>query len=350
MSEKRRVSSKAGLPPGTLVHVGQHNVEKATMSLISYDPEDCIENEAIDLAGLKFSDSNNWLNLDGVNDVNAVSSLGGFLGLDALLLEDILNTSHRPKFEEFDDYIFVTLKMIGIKKNRRDLVSEQVSFVLGNNWLASFQEKKGDIFNGIRDRLEHKSSGIRGNGIDFLLYRLIDTVVDNYYFVTEYFADELLRLEEDVLSSNKPSAPEELQKIRRKLVHFKKSVVPLREAVSMMQKSDSDLISANTRRFLVDVNEHIVQINESIDSHREMQSSIMDLHFSAISNRTNQIMQVLTIIATIFIPLTFIAGIYGMNFENMPELEWKYGYHAVWSLMILIGGVMVLLFRKRKWF
>jgi magnesium transporter len=350
MTEQRRKSSKAGLPPGALVHVGEQNVGNATLSLLHYDTKSFKEEKAVDLDNFHFSGSNNWLNLDGVNDVESVSKLGKILGLDELLQEDILNTTHRPKFEEFDHHLFVTLKMIGIKRNRRDFVSEQVSFVMGKNWLTSFQEKKGDIFDGIRGRIEIKGSGIRQNGVDFLLYRLIDTVVDNYYFVTEYFTDELLRLEEQVLSNKKSDAPADLQRIRRKLVQFKKSVVPLREAVSMMQKSDSTLIAPNTQRFLIDVAEHIVQINESIDSHREMHASIMDLHYAAISNKTNQIMQVLTIIATIFIPLTFVAGIYGMNFKNMPELDHEYGYHIVWGVMILVAGVMVILFKRRNWF
>lgn len=349
---RNRNSSKAGLPPGTLVYLGRKKEGSAQLSSIEYDADHVEFEENVQVDSIDFSKltRNCWLNIDGLHDVETIAAVGKKIALDELLLEDILNTGHRPKFEEFGDHIFLTLKMIGIAKNRKSLVYEQVSVVAGKNWVVSFQERRGDVFDGLRERLQTSGANIRKANNDYLFYRIIDTVVDNYFLVSEYLGDELLKLEEKVLEAPESSTPLELQSIRKKIAQFKKSVIPLREAVTAFQRSESKIIKPKTQRYLVDVSEHIIQILDTTDSQRELHAGIMDLYYSAISNKTNQIMQVLTIIATIFIPLTFVAGIYGMNFKVMPELEWEYGYLVVWIVMIALATGMVMVFRKRKWF
>jgi magnesium transporter len=345
-------SKKAGLPPGTLIHIGKRMTDDIRISVIDYDQENfseiiCVKPE--DSFSFKDSHTVSWINIDGLHDIPAITKIGDHFNLHPLLLEDIVNTSQRPKAEEFEDLLFLTLKMHGISKDRKSIVSEQLSFILGDNWLLSFQEKQGDIFDDFRKRLREGTGNTRKRGADYLLYRLLDTVVDNYFFVTEYFSETIDDLEEKVLGEPDQATLQEIQRLKRELIVFKRSVLPLREAVSNLQKESLKQIKKGTTPFMRDVYEHIIHVNDSIESQRDVLSSLIDLYHSGVSNRTNQVMQVLTIIATIFIPLTFIAGIYGMNFENMPELHWKYGYITVWAVMILLIVGMIYYFRRKKW-
>jgi magnesium transporter len=349
---KTILSGKAGLPPGTLVHIGTQKADEVTISAIDYNFNAFIKEEdlhASACAKYKSVDTNTWINVNGLHQVDTLSVIGEVFSLHPLLLEDILNTNHRPKFEEFEEYVFVTLKMIGIHENNESLVYEQLSLILGKSWLISFQEQPGDIFSGLRERMEINKGPIRKNGIDYLFYRLIDTVVDYYFLVIEHFSERIAKLEEKVIQTPNETVLREIQVYKRHLMEFKKSVMPLREILSELMKDEVKFIKKSTVRYLADVYDHIVQVNEMVDVQRDILSSTMDLYQSGISNKTNQVMQVLTIIATIFIPLTFIAGIYGMNFENMPELGWKYGYFAIWGLMILICIIMLIYFRSKKW-
>ena len=233
------------------------------------------------------------------------------------------------------------------KKNIIDL--EQVSFVLGKNWLLSFQEQPGDVFNDIRTRLKENKGLIRKSGTDYLLYSLTDIIVDNYFLVTEFINDKIIDVEENVLHNPTEEVSFDIQKLKRVLLQFRKSIVPLREAISSLQKNELPHIKKHTLRYWRDVYEHLIHLTENIESQRDLLSSILDLYLSGVSNKMNQVMKVLTIIATIFIPLTFIAGVYGMNFENMPELKWKYGYFAVWIIMIIVAIIMILYFKRKKW-
>ncbi len=351
--QQHPISKKAGLPPGALIHIGKIRTEQPKISFISYTSEETKEKNCEiveDCFHLKdYSNRVSWINTDGLHDTNVISKIGNHFGLHPLLVEDILNTNHRPKTEIFDNHLMVSLKMLGVGKNGKSIVSEQISLVLGKNWLLSFQEQEGDIFDPIRLRLRKGTAIVKAKKADYLLYRIIDTVVDNYFFVIEYLNEELDRLEQTVLENSSQELLLELQKLKRQLRGIRKSVAPLREAVSILQKDSTELMLPENQIYLRDVYEHIIQINETLEAQRDIAAGIMDLYLTGVSNKMNQTMQVLTIIATIFIPLTFIAGIYGMNFDNMPELHWKYGYLGVWAVMIIIIIMMVVYFKRKKW-
>lgn len=346
------ILKKAGLPPGSLIHIGKQKTETVRISIIDYDLSDLTEktlNSPEDCIPFIKKDTVSWINIDGLHDPETISTIGKIFDLHPLLLEDVLNTNHRPKVEEFDDYIFLSLKMLDLDKDKNAVTSEQVSLILGKNWLLSFQEQEGDIFNTLRERLRTKKGNIREKKTDYLLYRLIDTVVDNYFFITEHISEESEILEEKVLLSTDKELLQEIQNLKKQLIKAKKYINPLREVISYIQKDSNILISEGTTRYLNDVYEHIIQLSENIETQRDTISNIMDLYHSGLSNKMNQVMQVLTIIATIFIPLTFVAGIYGMNFDNMPELHWKYGYFMVWAIMAGIIVIMVMYFKRKKW-
>ncbi len=290
-----------------------------------------------------------WINIDGLHDISLIEKLGHSFDLHPLLLEDILNTHSRPDLEEFENCMAVFLKMMRMSEDNSAIVSEQISIILGPNWIITFQEQEGDIFEAFRQRIRENKGIIRKQSADYLFYRLLDTIVDNYYFISEYFNESLEMLEERVLVSQDKEVQEEMQRLKRTLITFRRSVYPVREVLLSVQRDNSKFIKNKNTRFFNDVYTHIIQLIENVEFQREMLSNITELYHTEVGNRTNQVMQVLTIIATIFIPLTFIAGIYGMNFENMPELHWKYGYIAVWGIMILIIILMLLFFRRKKW-
>jgi len=346
------MSSKAGLPPGTLMHVGDKLTNDVKITVMNFS-ETVFEQVEVktgkEAIKLNRPDCVSWINVDGLHDIKLIEELGELFGLHHLLMEDVLNTTQRPKEEDFDEYIFLTLKMLGLSPNGRDIISEQVSFVLGDGWVLSFQEQEGDIFEPMRGRLKERVGITRKHGADFLLYRLVDTVVDHYFIIIEYLSEVIEQLEADVLEESDREALREIQRLKGMIRDLGRSIRPLREAVSGLQRDGNVHVTTFTRRYLRDVYEHIIQVGESLDIHRDTLSSVMELYLSGESNQTNQVMQVLTIIATIFIPLTFIAGIYGMNFDNMPELHWKYSYVTVWAVMILIIVGMIYYFRRKKW-
>lgn len=346
------VSVKAGMPPGTLIHVGSKHSQEIKITVMNYS-DTVFDLQTIGTAeeawALNRKDCVTWVNVDGLHDTKLIEEIGNKFGLHHLLLEDVLNTTQRPKEEDFDNYSFLTLKMLGMNPNGLDIISEQVSIVLGDGWVLSFQEQEGDIFEPMRGRLKASVGITRRHGADFLLYRLLDTVVDHYFIVVEYLSEVIEKLEEDVLKESSRDTLREIQRLKRLIRDMGRSVRPLREAVSGIQREGNTQVTTFTRRYLRDVYEHIIQVGENMDIHRDTLNSIMELYLSGESNRTNQVMQVLTIIATIFIPLTFIAGIYGMNFDHMPELHWRYSYYAVWAVMLAIIIGMLFYFRRKKW-
>lgn len=345
------LSRKRGLPPGTLMHIGKQKAQKTTLSVIEYSasksiyhtevmPESCQQYQS--------SGSVNWIMVSGLQNTEAIASLGKSFNIHPLLLEDILNTRHRPKIEVFEAHLFLSFKILSISKT--DILTGQISLILGPSWVLSFQEKKSQLFDDLQERIRTNQGIIRKKGADYLMYRLIDIVVDHYFLVTEHLSRQAEKLESRVLQSPDQESLQAIQKLKRQLNQFRKITVPLREALWSINKDSPELFEENTLRYLNDVYEHILQINEAIESQRETAVSIMDLHLSGISYKMNQVMQLLTLIATIFIPLTFIAGIYGMNFANMPELSWKYGYPITWLLMIAIAAGLIYLFKRKKWF
>jgi magnesium transporter len=349
----KRISKKSGLPPGALVHVGEKKIEKTRIRVIDYD-EDGIEERELasvdECFPYKDSPAMTWINIDGLHEVDVIQKLGDGFGLHPLVLEDIVNTGQRPKMEDFEDYLFLIIKMLTYDDEEGVVKAEQFSLVLGPHYVISFQEKVGDVFEPLRERLRKGKGRIRKGGPDYLLYALIDAIVDNYFVVLENIAEEIESLEDRIMIDPTTDLLQTIHNLKRELIFLRKSVWPLREAVSALERGDSGLVQEKTAIYLRNVYDHTIQIVDTIETFRDMVSGMLDVYLSSVSNRMNEVMKVLTIIATIFIPITFLAGIYGMNFKNMPELEWTWGYPLVWCIILIVGLIMVLYFRKKKWF
>lgn len=343
---------KAGLAPGTLVHIGKKKIEKTKITLFDYDELNLQEKQAaaIDECLLyKDSPTVTWINVDGIHQVEVIEKFGDGFGLHPLLLEDILNTGHRPKVEDFGDYVCIILKMLYIDDKNGRVATEQVSVVLGPNFVLSFKEGEGDVFDPIRERIRDGKARIRKMGADYLFYALLDAIVDNYFTVLENLGEEIEFLEEALVTNPSPATLHSIHNLKTDMIFLRKSVWPLREVVSGLERGESPLIKDSTRVYLRDVYDHTIQVIDNIETYRDMITGMLDIYLSSISNRISEVMKVLTIITTIFIPLTLIAGIYGMNFKYMPELEWRWGYPAVWLVMLVIGVLMGIYFRRKKW-
>jgi len=348
----RKRSTKAGLPPGTLVHVGEKRAEAVRITLIDYDEERFQEKEVTTVEEcfpFKATPTVTWINIDGLHQVDIIEKLGKRFELHPLILEDVLHTEQRPKYEDFDKYIFIVLRMLGYNEQIQVVESEQVSLILGTNFVISFQERIGDVFDHIRERLRNAKGRIRKMGPDYLCYTLMDAIVDNYFAVLERFGERIESMEEELVTNPTEKTLQQIHTLKREMLFLRKSVWPLREVISVLQRSESSLITESTGIYLRDVYDHTIQVIDTVESYRDMVSGMLDIYLSSISNKMNAVMKVLTIIATIFIPLTFVAGIYGMNFENMPELKWRWGYGAVWLVMIVVAAIMMVFFRKKKW-
>ena len=351
MHIKKR-SIKTGLPPGSLIHIGQKKAERIKISILAYDESRFEEKEARTIEEcfpLKDEPTTTWINIDGLHQVDIIEKLGENLDLHPLLLEDILNTEQRPKIEEFETYIYTVLKMLYFNEKTNEINSEQISIIFGSNFVISFQEKEGEFFNSIRERIRTGKGRIRKMGADYLAYSLMDAIVDSYFIILEKLGENIENVEETMIANPTPKTLRAIHTLKRKMISLRKSVWPLREVVSALERSDSSLIHDHTRIYLKDVYDHTIQVIDTVETFRDTLSGMLDIYLSSISNRMNEVMKVLTIIATIFIPLTFIAGVYGMNFEYMPELKWRWGYPATWAVMTIIGVSMLIYFRKRRW-
>jgi magnesium transporter len=348
----KRTSKSKGLAPGTLVHIGEQKTENVKIALIDYDQKKFQEKELASVEEcfpFKESPTVSWINVSGIHRTEIVQKIGDTYGLHPLTLEDIVNTDQRPKTEDYGNYIFVVLKMLYLNDKGSLIVAEQVSLILGKNFVISFQEREGDVFSPIRERL--RSSGrIRQMGADYLAYALIDAIVDGYFIILEKIGERIEFVEQKVVNDTQPRTLQLIHQLKGDTIFLRKSVWPLREVIGTLQRSESDLIQKQTGVYLTDVYDHTIQVVDSIESYRDMVSGLLDIYLSSVSNRLNEVMKVLTIIATIFIPLTFISGIYGMNFRYMPELEWHFGYFAVLAVMAAIALGMVAYFKKKNWF
>jgi len=361
----RKRSEKSGMMAGAAVAVGPENSgEKTHLSTIRYTSSlanNSALREEIDLTFEQLPSPETiiigetaWINVDGVHDPELVQKIGQRFNLHPLSIEDVLNTTIRPKQEDYDDYLLVILKMIvrnkSASKGIASFVTEQVSIVLGKNWVITFQEHHaGDVFDGIRARLRGSMGKLRANGADFLAYALIDAVVDGYFIVLEELGEEIEVLESQVTSTDSTPMLTQIHATRNFGLFLRRYVWPVRDVLAGLERSDSCLITPSTKIFLRDVYDHAVEIMEMLEAYREMAAGLMELNLSALSNRMNSVMMVLTTVTTIFMPLTFIAGVYGMNFEFMPELHWKFGYPLIMSVMALIALGMLVVFRRRKW-
>jgi magnesium transporter len=351
-SSLKRQSKPAGLPPGTLVYIGEKRVETVRITYFDYDEQNFAEKQVSNIEDcfpFKTTPTVTWINIDGLHDIQIIEKLGREFELHPLLLEDILSTRQRPKAEDFEKYFFIVLKMLHYNDEQQSVESEQVSIVLGNNFVVSFQETVGDVFDQIRDRIRNTKGRIRKMGPDYLAYSLIDAIVDGYFTILEKLGEKIELLEEQLVVEPTERTLHQIHRLKRELIVLRKSVWPLREVISSLQRTESKLISKVTSIYLRDVYDHTIQVIDTIESFRDMATGMVDIYLSSISNRLNAVMKVLTIIATIFIPLTFIAGVYGMNFKDMPELQWRWGYPAVLLVMVLVALVMLIYFRKKKW-
>lgn len=349
---KKRYSQKAGLAPGTIVHTGEAKTEKPKITLINYD-KDTYEERVVenieDCFVCKDSKTVTWINIDGVHRVDIVEKIGRHCGLHPLVMEDIVHTDQRPKMEDFESYIYLVLKMLQFQEKTSLVTTEQVSIILGKSFVLSFQEVEGDTFNPLRERLRNSKGRIRSFGPSYLAYSLMDSIVDNYFVVLEKIGEFLEELEDDVIANPTTDILEDIHGIKKEIIYLRRSVWPLREVISRLERSESPLIEKVTMEFLRDLYDHTIRIIETAETYRDVTSGIMDVYLSSVSNKMNEVMKTLTIIATIFIPLTFIAGVYGMNFRHMPELGWEWGYPAVWITMLLVSVTMLIYFRRKKW-
>lgn len=290
----------------------------------------------------------NWINVDGLSNLEILEKLQSHFGIHALLIEDVLN-DQRPKSEEYDDYLFFTLKML-YRIDDTSIDYEQISFVLGKNFLLSFQEKEGDLFDGFRERIRLDQGKVRKKQSDYLMYRLIDIIVDNYYNVLDRIGDLIEETEDDAYGNPSNRTFHEIQSLKKELIFLRKALYPLREALSKLVKGESEFIHEDNLPYFADVYDHVAHLIDSLDTYKDLTSSLIDIHINAMNTRMNEVMKVLTVISTIFMPLTFIVGVYGMNFDFMPELKWQWGYYGVWVVMLAIVVAMLLFFRRKKWF
>ncbi len=348
----KKASEKAGLPPGSPVHVGEIKAEKIKITLIDYDNTNYEEREIENIEEsfpFKETPTVTWINIDGLHKVDIIEKIGGHFGLHPLVQEDIVHTGQRPKFENLDEHIFVILKMFYYREDNDEVESEQVSIILGSNFVISFQEQEGDTFNFVRDRLRKSKGRIRRMGADYLAYALIDSVVDNYFSILEKYGEKVEGLEEELTANPGIETLNTIHRLKKEIVLLRRSVWPLREVIGGLEREESELVSDAIMVFIRDLYDHTIQVIDSIDTLQEILSGLQDLYLSSVSNKMNEVMKVLTIFASIFIPLTFMAGIYGMNFEFMPELKLRWAYPALWVAMIVVALGLVAFFRRRKW-
>lgn len=348
-----KISTKVGLPPGTLVHIGKRKSEQVGISVIEYN-ETHFQEKGLNTIDEYQPNADKstvaWINIDGLHRMEIIEKTGALFHLHSLTLEDIVNTGQSPKIEDYDDYLFIVLKMLYYHESKNEIEVEQVSLCLGPNFVLSFQEEKGrDVFNPVRERIRNGKGRIKKMGADYLAYSLIDSVVDSYFLILEKLGERIEFLEESVVSEPSQTVLHDIHALKREMIFLRRSVWPLREVVSNLERGESPLIKESMHVYYRDVYDHTIRIIETIESFRDLLSGILDIYLSSISNRTNAVMKVLTIIATIFMPLTFLAGIYGMNFEYMPELKQHWGYPALLLFMAFIGISMLIYFKRKNW-
>lgn len=358
-SRSSSLSKKAGLKPGSVVYVGIERAEKAKIDIIDYSESEHQEKRLAnveDCFPFKDSPSVTWINVDGIHETAIVEQIGRHFGIHPLVMEDIVNASHRPKMEDATEYIFVVLKMLYYRGGEGDLTAEQVSVLLGKNWVITFQETGEDVFGAVRQRIKQTVPRVRLMNSDFLAYSLLDAVVDHYFIVLEKIGDEIEALEDEVAENPGAESLDTIRGLKKRLIFMRKAVWPLREVIGGLERTESGLINESTEPYIRDLYEHTIQIIDTVETYRDMVSGLLDLYHTGVSNRMNEIMKVLTIFATIFIPLGFLAGVYGMNFDtsispfNMPELGFRFGYIMFWGAVVVVGGGLLWFFRRKKWF
>ena len=345
-------SKKTGLPPGSLIHIGEKKLAKVKITALEYSETSCLEREIPDIKEcfpLKNDQMTTWINICGIHSIENIENIGKLANIHPLLLEDIMNTDHRPKMEDFEDYIFIVLKTLVFNEDNKRIEAEQISLILGQNYVISFQENESNVFAPIRARIKNGKGRIKKMGADYLVYMLLDTIVDGYFVVLEKLGEYIESIEEELITRPSTETLRKIHTIKSEILFLRKSIWPLREVINTIDKGELPLIQSTTYVYLGDVYDHTIHIIDTIETFRDMATGMLDIYLSSVSNKVNEVVKVLTIIATIFMPLTFIAGIYGMNFRYLPEVEWRWGYFAVLTAMGIIGTTMVVYFRKKRW-
>jgi len=350
VARESRREQKVGAPPGTLIHFGERKLENTRLTVTHYGPDELTETEA-DLPAAcapPREGAVTWINVEGLHDVEVVREVGDCHGLHRLVIEDILDTNHRPKLEDYGEYLYLVTRHFWYDE-AGEMHSEQLSLMLGRGLVITFCEGGRDVLDPIRSRLRMETSRLRSNGADYLAYAILDTVVDGYFAAMDGLGENIEAMEARLLKDPDQQVLREIHRAKRQTALIRKAAWPMREAISRLEHEDAGLIAPATALFIRDAYDHIIQIVDTLESFRDMLSSMLDTYLSSISNRMNEVMKVLTIIATIFIPITFIAGVYGMNFEHMPELGYWWAYPATLGLMIAVGLGMLVYFRRRRW-
>jgi magnesium transporter len=348
-----RKKKPAGLPPGTLVYTGDKVSEISKLIVIGYNSKDAEYKEYRDPDDFKLSQDSDrlfWIDVEGLNNTDTIQNLGKSLNLHPLVMEDILNVDQRPKTEDYPDYQYMVLKMFRFNKDKNEILSEQLSIILSRKFVATFQEGiEGDSFHNIRKRISASPSAIYNNGSDYLLYLLIDSVIDSYFDVLEYIGEKIESLEQELVNNPGKGTLTGIYAMKREMLYLRKNIWPLREAISRLERNPDGLISKRNIPYFRDVYDHCINVIDTMETYREMLTSMIDIYLSSFSNKLNETMKYLALISTIFIPMTFIASIYGMNFENMPELQWLHGYYFALGLMFAVGIGFFIYFKSKKW-
>jgi len=348
----KKSSKKAGLPPGTLVHIGEKMTEKTRVAVVEYDGQDFQEKELKNFETCYIFPKEpavTWVNVVGIQQVEVLEKLGNCFTVHPLALEDILNTEQRPKVEDYGEDLFIVVKLITYNEKKDEVEAEQISLILRPNALISFQEKEGDDFAAVKERLRAGKGRLRKMGADYLAYTLLDVVVDQYFVVLEKLGERIEVLEGKLLADPGTATLQKIQNLKREMLLLRKWIWPLREIISSLERGEFSVIQESTRIYLRDVYDHAIQVMDAVEIYRDMLSGMLDIYLSSLNNRMNAVMKVLTIIATIFMPLTFLAGVYGMNFKHMPELDWPWGYPLILVVMAFVAILMLTLFRRKKW-
>ncbi len=348
----QRSAQKPGTAPGSLVHSGPKKMEKVRLRLFEYDADEIKETElsTVDEAfPIRDDPPVGWLNVDGLHDPELLRKVRDYFDLHLLLMEDVVTVDQRPKMDEYPGCLYLLVPMLSFHSDTLTVQSEQLSLILGPTWVLTFQEREGDVFEPVRERIRSASGRIRSRGADYLAYALLDAVVDRYFVILEKLGDVTEEMEPRVLADPIPRTLQQINHLKRELLLMRKAVWPLREVLNAFGRTESPLVEAGSRAFIRDVYDHAVHVIDTVETLRDLASGMTDLYLSSVGQKTNEVMKVLTLVATIFIPLTFLAGVYGMNFEFMPELKIRWAYPALWGVMLLVAGGMVWYFRRRKW-
>ncbi|TCL38185.1 magnesium transporter [Anaerospora hongkongensis] len=347
----RSLAGQAGLPPGTLLHVGSKRSERTVVSLLRYNEQEVIEQDHVSLEALPAANQDDvtWLHVTGLSHIEVIERIGQLFAIHPLTLEDILNTNQRPKLEDYGDYVYITLKMMVYEQGQQGIAAENMNIVVGNGFVVSFQETSQPIFKPVQERIKSGKSRFRKYGADYLAYALVDMIIDHYFILLEQLGERVEGLEEELVTKPDAKLLPAIHNLKMELLYLRRSVWPLREVIAQLERGDSVLFKDHTLLYIRDIYDHTVQVIETVETYRDMTSSMLEIYLSSISNKMNEVIKMLTVISTIFMPLTFLAGLYGMNFKYMPELEWRYGYPAVLLLMTVIGVIMYRYFNGKKW-